>query len=162
MATGRFPKIFDGDEWEVLKACGLLVLFLAGSLVARAADDTVTMQEMVQGAQQWAQENLDTNVLNALPEVDESAVREFFREIQQRFQGDYVDVAALRQTAQTILPLLESREDTGPTPRGSRRRWITWRSRTKSGSRSRRQQLKPTSRPGRFPIPRRKRNASFG
>ncbi len=98
-----------------LQACGLLVLLLAGSLVARAADDTVTMQEMVQGAQQWAQENLDTNVLNALPEMDERAVRQFFREIQQRFQGDYVvDVAALRQTAQTVLPLLESHEETRP------------------------------------------------
>ena len=48
----------------------MLVLFLAGSLVARADDDTVTLPELVQGVQQWAQENLDTNVLNALPEAD--------------------------------------------------------------------------------------------
>jgi hypothetical protein len=46
-----------------MKACGILVLFLAGSLVVRADDDTVTLPEMLQGAQQWAQENLDTNVL---------------------------------------------------------------------------------------------------
>src|ERR1035438_7490693 len=98
-----------------MKACGVLVLLLAGSLVARADDDMVTLPELVQGAQQWAQENLDTNVLNALPEVDERVVRQFFREVQQRFQGDYVvDIAALRQTAQTILPLLESREETQP------------------------------------------------
>jgi len=93
----------------------MLVLFLAGSLLARADDDTVTLPEMIQGAQQWAQENLDTNVLNTLSEVDERAVRQFFREMQQRFQGDYVvDLAALRQTAQTVLPLLESREETRP------------------------------------------------
>jgi len=93
----------------------MLVLFLAGSLIAQAEDDTVTLPELVQGAQQWAQENLDTNVLNALPEVDERAVREFFLEVQRRFQGDYVvDVAALRQTAHTVLPLLESREETRP------------------------------------------------
>lgn len=98
-----------------MKACGVLVLFLAGSLVARADDDTVTLPELVQGAQQWAQENLDTNVLNALPEVDERAVQQFFREVQQRFQSDYVvDIAALRQTARTVLPLLESREETQP------------------------------------------------
>ena len=53
----------------------ILVLFLASSLVARADDDTVTLPELVQGAQQWAQENLDTNVLNALPEVDEQIGR---------------------------------------------------------------------------------------
>jgi membrane-bound lytic murein transglycosylase D len=69
----------------------------------------------MQGAQQWAQDNLDTNVLNALSDGDQQAVRQFFREVQQRFQGDYVvDLAALRQPAQTILPLLESNEDTRP------------------------------------------------
>ena len=98
-----------------MKTDGILVLFLAGSLVARADDDTVTLPEMIQGAQEWAQENLDTNVLNALPEVDERAVQQFFREVQQRFQGDYVvDVASLRQTARSVLPLLESREETRP------------------------------------------------
>ena len=98
-----------------MKAFGLLGLFLAGSVVARAEDDAVTLPELVQGAQQWAQDNLDTNVLNALPEVDESAAQQFFSEVQRRFHGDYVvDMAALRQTARTILPLLESREDTQP------------------------------------------------
>jgi membrane-bound lytic murein transglycosylase D len=93
----------------------ILGVFAAGSHVARADDDAVSMPELVQGAQQWMQENLDTNVLNALPEVDERAVQEFLREVRRRFQGDYVvDIAALRQTAQTILPLLESREETRP------------------------------------------------
>ena len=93
----------------------ILGLFAAGSHVARADDDAVSMPELIQSAQQWMQENLDTNVLNALPEVDERAVQEFFREARRRFQGDYVvDIAALRQTAQTILPLLESREETRP------------------------------------------------
>jgi len=93
----------------------ILALLLASSPAACAQDDTVIMPELIQGAQQWAQDNLDTNVLNALPEVDDRAVRQFFREVQQRFQGDYVvDIAALRQTAQTVLPLLESREETQP------------------------------------------------
>ena len=75
----------------------------------------LALPELVQGAQQWAQQNLDTNVLNALSEVDERAVQQFFREAQQRFQGDYVvDLASLRQTAQVVLPLLESREETQP------------------------------------------------
>jgi membrane-bound lytic murein transglycosylase D len=92
--------------------CGLL---LAGPLTTRAEDDTVTLPDLVQGAQQWAQENLDTNVLNALPTVDDPQVQQFFRELQQRYQGDYVvDLAALRQTAQTVLSLLESSENTRP------------------------------------------------
>ena len=93
----------------------ILALLLAGLPVARAQDDTVTLPDLIQGAQQWAQDNLDTNVLNALPTVDDPAAQQFFRDAQQRFQGDYVvDIAALRQTAQIVLPLLESREETQP------------------------------------------------
>jgi membrane-bound lytic murein transglycosylase D len=73
------------------------------------------LPDLVQGAQQWAQENFDTNFLNALSEADEQTVRQLFRDAQQRFQGDYVvDVASLRQTALLVLPLLESRDATLP------------------------------------------------
>jgi peptidoglycan lytic transglycosylase D len=98
-----------------MKACGLLVLLLAGSLVARADDDTVTLPDLIQGAQQWAQENLDSNVLNQLPAVDDPVVQQFFREIQRRYQGDYVvDLAALRQTAGSVQSLLDSSDETRP------------------------------------------------
>jgi membrane-bound lytic murein transglycosylase D len=54
-------------------------------------------------------------VLNALSNVDQQAAQQFFDELQQRFQGDYVvDLAELRQTAQTVLPLLQSHEETRP------------------------------------------------
>jgi membrane-bound lytic murein transglycosylase D len=98
-----------------MKACGLPVLLLAGSLVARADDDTVTLPDLIQGAQQWAQENLDTNVVNALPKVDDPQVQQFLQELQQRYQGGYVvDLASLRQTARSVLPLLDSSDDTRP------------------------------------------------
>jgi membrane-bound lytic murein transglycosylase D len=98
-----------------MKTVAVLVLFLAGSLMARAQDDSVDMSDVIQGAQQWAQQNLDTNVLNSLSDVDERAVQQFFVEIQHEYQGEYVvDIASLRDTAQTILPLLESRSDTQP------------------------------------------------
>jgi membrane-bound lytic murein transglycosylase D len=93
----------------------ILVLYMAGTLVAWAQNDTVTLPDIIQGVQQFAQENLDTNVLNALPKIDDPAVQQFFHEAQQDFQGDYVVyLAALRQAAQTVLPLLESREETQP------------------------------------------------
>jgi membrane-bound lytic murein transglycosylase D len=92
----------------------LMLLLLAGSPL-RADDDVITLPDLIQGAQSWAQENLDTNVLNALPAVDDPAVQQFFHDVQSRFQGDYVvDLAPLRQTAATILPLLESRAETQP------------------------------------------------
>jgi membrane-bound lytic murein transglycosylase D len=98
-----------------MKTGGILALLLAGILVARADDDTITLPQAVQGAQQWAQENLDTNVLNAVSDADTAEEQQFFRDIQQRFQGDYVvDLAAVRQTAQTVLPLLENSDETRP------------------------------------------------
>jgi membrane-bound lytic murein transglycosylase D len=92
-----------------------VLMLLASSLFARAADDTISLPDVLAGAQQFAQDNLDTNVLNALPKTDDPVVQQFFRDIQTNFQGDYVvNLAELRQTAQAVLPLLESREDTQP------------------------------------------------
>jgi len=98
-----------------MKSLVMLALILAGSVVVRADDVTISLPDLIQGGQQWAQANLDTNVLNALSNVDQQAAQQFFDELQQRFQGDYVvDLAELRQTAQTVLPLLQSHEETRP------------------------------------------------
>jgi hypothetical protein len=94
--------------------CVLSILF-AGVLFVRAEEQTITLSDIVEGAQQWAQDNLDTNFLNSLPDVDEQKVQQFFHDVQQRFQGEYVvDLAPLKQAAVAILPLLESREETQP------------------------------------------------
>lgn len=86
-----------------------LALFLAGFICVWAQDETVTLPEIIESAQQWAQENLDTNLLNALPEVDQPKAQQLLRDLQQRFQGEYiVDLAALRETAEAVLPLLEA------------------------------------------------------
>lgn len=91
------------------------LLLVAGGFIARAQDDTVTMPDLIQGAQQWAQENLDTNVLNALPSVDDPQVQQFLRELEKRYKGDYVvDLAGLRDTARTAISVLESSDDTQP------------------------------------------------
>lgn len=93
----------------------LLALLLTSSLVARAQEDLVSLPEIIAGAQQWAEENLDTNVLNALPEVDQAKAQQLLGDLQQLFQGEYiVDLAALRQPAEVILPLLESHPETQP------------------------------------------------
>jgi len=93
----------------------ICVLLITGVLVARGQDDTFSMPDLVQGAQQWAQENLDTNVLNSLPRVDDPQAQQFLRELQKRYQGDYVvDLAGLRDTAHTVELLLDSSDDTRP------------------------------------------------
>ncbi|HEX3718546.1 MAG TPA: lytic transglycosylase domain-containing protein [Verrucomicrobiae bacterium] len=96
--------------WSVI-----FVLLAPVALSAQGNDNTVSLPDLLQGAQQWAQENLDSNVLNALPDVNDPAAQKFLREIQRRFQGDYVvDLAGLKETARTVLPLLRSSDETEP------------------------------------------------
>jgi membrane-bound lytic murein transglycosylase D len=101
--------------WPALLGLMTCAVLFAGTPFARAQDKTVTLPELLRDAQQWAQDNLDSNVLKALPKLDDRAVQQFYRDIQQRFQGEYVvDLAGLRQTARAVLPWLESSEETKP------------------------------------------------
>jgi membrane-bound lytic murein transglycosylase D len=98
-----------------MKKFGICALLLAGTLWARAQDDIITLPDLIRGAQEWAQENLDTNVLAALQDVDQQKVRQFFGVWQQEFQGEYVvELATLKDTAEIVLPLLESHPETQP------------------------------------------------
>lgn len=91
----------------------LLLLLIA--LSGRAQEESVNLQELLQGAQEWAAQNLDTNLLNALPAVDQQKTQVLLRDLQERFQGEYViNLAALRETANVVLPLLEAYEETQP------------------------------------------------
>jgi membrane-bound lytic murein transglycosylase D len=107
-----FPKTF-----AILAAMKTLcaLLLSASATAGFAQTNTVTIDDLMQSAQQWANENLDPNVLAALQNTDQEKVRQFFDSVQKNFQGDYVlDLAQLRGTAQTVLPLLESYEETAP------------------------------------------------
>ena len=103
-------------SYTLLKTiCGVAIWFSLLGAVRAATDDTVDLSDVMQRAQAWAQDNLDTNFLNSLPELDERAVTNFFNEIQKRYQGDLVvDIGDLRATAQTVLPILQNYEETQP------------------------------------------------
>ncbi len=73
------------------------------------------MDDLLDSAEQWAQENLDEDALRVLQNVDREKVRRFLADLQKQFQGEYViDLAALRDNARTIVPILESYEETLP------------------------------------------------
>jgi len=91
------------------------VFLLASALTVFSQTNTLTVDDLMQSAQQWANENLDDSVVRALQNADQDKVRQFFDSLQKDMQGDYViDLAQLRDTAQTILPLLENYEETAP------------------------------------------------
>jgi len=70
---------------------------------------------VLDSAQQWAQQNLDDDVLRALQNVDRDKVEDFLKNYQDYLRGDYVlDVAQLKDAAHVILPLLDTHEETRP------------------------------------------------
>lgn len=82
---------------------------------ASAQDNTITWDDLADSAQQWAKENLDDEVLKALEGPDQRRVKEFLQKLQKELQGQYVlDLAALKEGARTVLPLLENYEETEP------------------------------------------------
>lgn len=71
--------------------------------------------QMLESAQDWAEENLDEGLLRSLPEVDRDKVEKFLRQFQDQLQNDYVlDLAALNETAKFVLPLLDAHPETQP------------------------------------------------
>src|SRR5487761_2563845 len=98
-----------------LRRLGFLGLWLAAAATAAAQDTGASLDDLLQSAQQWAAENLDTIVWAARSKVDQDRAQRFLRDLQQRFQGSYViDLAALKDGARTILPLLEAQDETRP------------------------------------------------
>ncbi len=73
------------------------------------------VDDFMQSAQQWAQENLDDSVLAVLQQVDRDRVRAFLVQLEDQFQGTNVyHLAALKETAAQILPVLQQFEETQP------------------------------------------------
>jgi membrane-bound lytic murein transglycosylase D len=98
-----------------MRSLWLVALLLVSSLRVPGQDETVTLDDLVQSADQWAHENLDEDALRVLQDVDRERVKEFLSAIQKQFHGEYVvDLASLKDSAKAIVPLLESHEETQP------------------------------------------------
>ena len=95
------------------------VFFLTLGLTVTAVlgqDNTLTLDdELLRSAQQWAQDNLEDDALRALQDLDRDKVQQFFKQIQKEFRGEYViDLSGLKDSARTILPILQNYEETLP------------------------------------------------
>jgi membrane-bound lytic murein transglycosylase D len=93
----------------------LLALLLTTASARQAQEPGLDVKGLLDTAEQWAQENLDEDVLAALPEVDRAQVEKFLREFQTQLQSEYVlDLAALNGAAKAVMPLLDTHEETKP------------------------------------------------
>lgn len=70
--------------------------------------------DLLHDAGDWIAENIDDSVFETLG-VDQNRVRQFLNDLHPSLQGTYVyDLAALRETANEIQPVLERYEETRP------------------------------------------------
>jgi len=101
-----------------MKVPSLLTIALLAAGLARAQEwelDTNALRQAFDVAGQWAEANLDEDALSALQQVDREKVEEFLRSFQQQLKSEYVlDLAALKDAANGVLPLLEAHEETKP------------------------------------------------
>ena len=92
-----------------------MAFLLVGALGVPAQEETVTLDGLMESADQWAKENLGDDALRMLQEVDREKVKQFFRDIQAKLRGEYViDLAFLNEAARGVVPLLDNCEDTQP------------------------------------------------
>ena len=100
-----------------MKSLAVILFLLCAclSVPAQTNDAPLDVGALLDAAQSWADDNLDTNLLRALPDVDREQVKDFLQHYQKYLGGEYVlDLAQLKDAATTVLPLLEVREETQP------------------------------------------------
>ena len=98
-----------------MKRFCLTALISISPLLVSAQTNSLTLDDLLQSAEQWAKENLNDDALRVLQNTDRQKIKKLFADIQKELQGEYViDLASLRSTAKTVLPLLERYEETLP------------------------------------------------
>jgi len=97
----------------LIVSCGMLPAQTNEADLAQTNE--VDVGDVMDAVQQFAQENLDPDVLSVLQNVDQQQVEDFFNHYQDYLRGDYVlDMAQLKDAANAILPLLDAHEETQP------------------------------------------------
>jgi membrane-bound lytic murein transglycosylase D len=93
-----------------------LAILLAAAVVASAQEQPAfKLEDLAVGIEEWARENIDEEVLKALGGVDRRRTQSLFEELNRRLQSENVyDVGALKDTATTLLPVLEGVEEMKP------------------------------------------------
>jgi membrane-bound lytic murein transglycosylase D len=96
----------------------LILVFLTFSPMAVFAQQTaepVRLDHLLSVAQEWAKENLDEDLIEALEEVDQDRVRAFLIDLENRFGTNSVyELGPLRKQAKEYVDFLKQWEETLP------------------------------------------------
>ncbi len=100
---------------RIVKTGVALIILITGGWLASAQTNDLDLGDLFDAAQQFAQDNLDPDVLKALQQVDRTKVEDFLNHFQDYLKGDsMLDVARLKDAANIALPLLDAHEETQP------------------------------------------------
>jgi membrane-bound lytic murein transglycosylase D len=98
-----------------------ILLLLCITCAARAQDKSAAPAQNTssdsgfQSLNDWMLDNLDEDLLNALNDIDQEKVRKVLTSLQKGFDGtNIVDLAAIRDAASEVTPLLKQYEETYP------------------------------------------------
>jgi membrane-bound lytic murein transglycosylase D len=92
-----------------------LLLAVGAPVLAQTNDLGLDVGGWVDAAQQFAKDNINDDVLRALPELDRGQIEDFLKHYEDVLQGDYVlDLAPLKAGAQAALPVLAAQPETRP------------------------------------------------
>lgn len=98
-----------------MKTLVTLAILIVSGWLAPAQTNDLDLGDMLDAAQQFAQENLDADVLKSLQNVDRATVESFLNHFQDYLKGDSVlDGTQLKAAAKIALPLLDAQEETQP------------------------------------------------
>lgn len=101
--------------WKVASGVALVCLLPALFIQRSTGAETLTLDDITQAVQESLPEDFNWSALPALTELDEAQLQAVCRELQKRFQGEYVlELAPLAKIARHILPLLDKHEETQP------------------------------------------------
>jgi membrane-bound lytic murein transglycosylase D len=127
----------------------LIMLCFSGSLVAQQKPPARNEGDPLQSLNDWMQENLDDDALNALKQIDQDRVREILAALEQRFQGTNIfELSSLREAADRALPVLQQFEETRPYAV-----WLQTHLDYFDASEELRRELKPSPGSGASPLP---------
>src|SRR5580765_8295607 len=113
-SNGLDARLLTCGKLRLVRMIAAVLVGLGFASASMAQDQLPQPNEIIQSVQDWLEDNLDETALDELG-IDKDRVQQFLTELRKRFQGSYVyDLGALRETATSVLPVLQQFEETRP------------------------------------------------
>lgn len=111
----RLVSVKIRDQFNPMRLATILLLLLLLLDCADAQQTPAPFDDLLKSAEQWARDNLDEKVLDALNKSDQERTRILFNELNRRLQNENIyDLGPLKDGATRLVPLLQQSKETQP------------------------------------------------